>query len=54
MLKALGITHVLSVGENANLPSSEFRLLFLENLYDDGIDSLWSHMDECIKFIGEL
>jgi protein-tyrosine phosphatase len=52
VLKALGITHVLSVGENANL-GSDFKLLLLDNLYDDGIDSLWGHIDDCIKHIGE-
>jgi hypothetical protein len=52
VLKALGITHVLSVGENANL-GDDFKLLLLDNLYDDGIDSLWGHIDDCIKHIGE-
>lgn len=53
VLKALGITHVLSVGENANL-GDDFKLLLLDNLYDDGIDSLWGHIDDCIKHIGKL
>ncbi|KAI9282453.1 hypothetical protein BC943DRAFT_328820 [Umbelopsis sp. AD052] len=52
VLKALGITHVLSVGENANL-GDDFKLLLLDNLYDDGIDSLWGHIDDCIKHIDE-
>ncbi|KAH8547651.1 hypothetical protein BGW37DRAFT_432199 [Umbelopsis sp. PMI_123] len=52
VLKALGITHVLSVGENANL-GDDFKLLLLDNLYDDGIDSLWGHIDDCIKHIGD-
>jgi len=52
VLKALGITHVLSVGENANL-GNDFKLLLLDNLYDDGIDSLWGHIDDCIKHIDE-
>jgi hypothetical protein len=51
VLKALGITHVLSVGENANL-GDDFKLLLLDNLYDDGIDSLWGHIDDCINYIG--
>lgn len=53
VLKALGITHVLSVGENANL-GDDFKLLLLDNLYDDGIDSLWGHIDDCIKHIGKF
>ncbi|CAM0140718.1 tyrosine/serine/threonine protein phosphatase pps1 [Umbelopsis sp. WA50703] len=52
VLKALGITHVLSVGENANL-GDDFKLLLLDNLYDDGIDSLWGHIDDCINYIDE-
>ncbi|CAG8591254.1 1243_t:CDS:2 [Ambispora gerdemannii] len=51
MLKALGITHVLSVGEDAKLNQRDFKVLFLDNLYDDGIDSLWKHLDNCVNFI---
>ncbi|CAH1755754.1 14543_t:CDS:2 [Entrophospora sp. SA101] len=51
MLKALGITHVLSVGEDARLDGKEFDILYLGNLYDDGIDSLWNHLDLCVNFI---
>nr|CAG8550662.1 4254_t:CDS:2 [Entrophospora candida] len=51
MLKALGITHVLSVGEDARLDGKEFDVLYLGNLYDDGIDSLWNHLDLCVNFI---
>ncbi|KAL0090598.1 hypothetical protein F4703DRAFT_1903351 [Phycomyces blakesleeanus] len=51
MLKILDITHVVSVGENANLDTSQFELLFLDNLYDDGIDSVRGRMDEVMEFI---
>ncbi|OZJ06303.1 hypothetical protein BZG36_00687 [Bifiguratus adelaidae] len=52
MLRELGITHVLSVGENANVEKEQdFQLLFLDNLYDDGIDSLWNFIDQCINFV---
>ncbi|CAG8616303.1 7314_t:CDS:2 [Ambispora leptoticha] len=51
MLTALGITHVLSVGEDSKLNQRDFKVLFLDNLYDDGIDSLWKHLDNCVNFI---
>ncbi|GBC08706.1 hypothetical protein RclHR1_08320005 [Rhizophagus clarus] len=51
MLKALGITHVLSVGEDSKLDKKEFVVHYLDNLYDDGIDSLWNHLDTCVNFI---
>ncbi|KAL1918033.1 uncharacterized protein VTP21DRAFT_3299 [Calcarisporiella thermophila] len=51
MLRALGITHVVSVGEFANLPRDTFELKFVENCFDDGIDSLWHYIDECVEFI---
>ncbi|CAG8738161.1 5879_t:CDS:2, partial [Acaulospora morrowiae] len=51
MLKALGITHVLSVGEDAKLDRNAFKIQFLDNLFDDGIDSLWNHLDSCVNFI---
>ncbi|RIA98714.1 hypothetical protein C1645_749074 [Glomus cerebriforme] len=51
MLKALGVTHVLSVGEDSKLDKKEFELYYLDNLYDDGIDSLWNHLDSCVNFI---
>ncbi|ORZ06186.1 hypothetical protein BCR42DRAFT_361184 [Absidia repens] len=53
MLHALGITHVVSVGENTNLDSSTFRLLYLDNLYDDGIDSIKPRYQETMAFIDE-
>ncbi|KAI8981676.1 hypothetical protein BDF20DRAFT_834368 [Mycotypha africana] len=51
MLKALNITHVVSVGENANLDTENFRLLYLDNLYDDGIDSIETRLEEVIQFV---
>ncbi|CAO3651183.1 unnamed protein product [Cunninghamella blakesleeana] len=53
MLKTLGITHVVSVGENAGLSSDDFRVLLLDNLYDDGIDSIKSSYEETMAFIDE-
>ncbi|KAI9485121.1 hypothetical protein BDB00DRAFT_851596 [Zychaea mexicana] len=53
MLKALGITHIVSVGEDANLDQSQFKLLFLDNLYDDGIDSIRGRLEETMRFVDE-
>ncbi|KAI8065126.1 hypothetical protein BC940DRAFT_335022 [Gongronella butleri] len=53
MLKALGITYVVSVGEDASLDAQQFRLLYLDNLYDDGIDSVKSQYDRTMAFINE-
>ncbi|KAF1797793.1 hypothetical protein FB192DRAFT_1396101 [Mucor lusitanicus] len=52
MLKALNITHIVSVGEKADLDSSAFELLFLDNLYDDGIDSIQSRLSNVMDFVG--
>lgn len=54
MLKALNITHVVSVGENASLSKQDFELLFLDNLYDDGIDTIRSRLDQVMDFVGML
>lgn len=53
MLKALNITHVVSVGENADLNKEDFELLFLDNLYDDGIDSIRPRLDSVMTFVGK-
>lgn len=53
MLKALNITHVVSVGEKADLDTNAFELLFLDNLYDDGIDSIQSRLTNVLDFVGK-
>lgn len=53
MLKALQITHVVSVGEHSGLDPSQFQLLLLDNLYDDGIDSIRGRWNQVTQFIGE-
>ncbi|GAN04698.1 conserved hypothetical protein [Mucor ambiguus] len=53
MLKVLNITHIVSVGEKADLDGSAFELLFLDNLYDDGIDSIQSRLANVLDFIVE-
>ncbi|KAI9275365.1 hypothetical protein BY458DRAFT_473441 [Sporodiniella umbellata] len=51
MLKAIGITHVVSVGENADLAGKGFQLLFLDNLYDDGIDAIRERLEDVVAFV---
>ncbi|CEP19095.1 hypothetical protein [Parasitella parasitica] len=51
MLKALNITHIVSVGELADLDANAFDLLFLDNLYDDGIDSIRSRLGKVLDFV---
>lgn len=60
MLECLGITHVVSVGESALSLSPELaescaagqtHVLELNNVMDDGIDSLRSVMCICVEFI---
>ncbi|KAI8389325.1 hypothetical protein BD560DRAFT_381303 [Blakeslea trispora] len=51
MLKALNITHVIGVGEKADLSLDDFKVLYLDNLYDDGIDSIRSRLDTVEGFI---
>lgn len=53
MLKALNITHVVSVGEKADLSSKDFQLLYLDHLYDDGIDSIGCRLDSVMEFVGK-
>ncbi|OBZ81461.1 Dual specificity protein phosphatase PPS1 [Choanephora cucurbitarum] len=51
MLKALNITHVIGVGEKADLSLDDFKVLYLDNLYDDGIDSIRSRLATVEDFI---
>lgn len=53
MLRALSITHVVSVGENADLQTKGFEILFLDNLYDDGIDAIRERLDQVVQFVDE-
>ncbi|KAG1470433.1 hypothetical protein G6F56_002689 [Rhizopus delemar] len=54
MLRALSITHVVSVGENADLQTKGFEILFLDNLYDDGIDAIRERLDQVVQFVGKV
>lgn len=61
LLRALGITRVLSVGETLswsenlkkelNWPSENF--LMIDRVQDNGVDPLWAEFERCLKFIGE-
>ncbi|KAI9475760.1 MAG: hypothetical protein EXX96DRAFT_574521 [Benjaminiella poitrasii] len=51
MLKILNITHVVSVGENADLDEKAFKVFFLDNLYDDGIDSIRDRLNSVVDFV---
>ncbi|KAI9717191.1 MAG: tyrosine/serine/threonine protein phosphatase pps1 [Chrysothrix sp. TS-e1954] len=59
LLKELGITQVLSVGEPIRWPSEllsawgEDRFLFVDQVQDNGVDPLTNDFDRCLKFIGK-
>lgn len=69
LLKSLGIQYVLSVGEEArglNTPfsgnmeippgpsaSSRFMVKYVDDMYDNGVDSLWNHLENCVAFVDE-
>lgn len=60
LLRELGITRVLSVGESLswpedikkklNWPSENF--LMIDRVQDNGVDPLWAEFERCLKFIG--
>lgn len=60
LLRELGITRILSVGEVLTWPDNVRRKLNWpsENLYmvdrvqDNGVDPLWEEFERCLKFIG--
>ncbi|KAH9881989.1 hypothetical protein J1614_001160 [Plenodomus biglobosus] len=59
LIRALGITRVLSVGEplswpeqaqkELNWPSENF--LMIDRVQDNGVDPLWAEFERCLKFI---
>lgn len=58
MLRALGITRVMSIGEQVIWDlEKEFaagmHLLYLDNVQDNGIDPLLDYIDHCLEFLGE-
>lgn len=61
LLRELGITRILSVGESISWPEdlkkklnwSNDDLLSVDRVQDNGVDPLWNEFDRCLKFIGE-
>ena len=59
LLKALGITKVLSVGEPVSWTPEELEswgarnLLFVDRVQDNGVDPLMEEFERCLEFIGE-
>ncbi|PSN62172.1 dual specificity protein phosphatase-like protein PPS1 [Corynespora cassiicola Philippines] len=59
LLRELGITRILSVGENLSWPDEVKRkldwpsdnLLMIDRVQDNGVDPLWDEFDRCLKFI---
>lgn len=58
LLKAMGITRVLSVGEPANWTKVQVdewgakNLLFVDRVQDNGVDPLMKDFERCLEFIG--
>ena len=58
LLRELGITRVLSVGERVGWPRDRVEawgkgsLLFVDRVQDNGVDSLMDEFDRCLAFIG--
>jgi len=59
LLKELGITRVLSVGEPLSWPDDiraqlqwpDENFLMVDRVQDNGVDPLWSEFERCLKFI---
>ena len=59
LLRELGITRVLSVGESVSWPRDRLEgwgrenLMFIDRVQDNGVDSLMEEFDKCLAFIGK-
>ena len=62
MLKAMGITQILSVGETINWTNVQIEswgmnnlknVLFVDGVQDNGVDSLTGEFERCLDFIGK-
>jgi len=59
LLRALGITRILSIGEPVSWPPAEIErwgaesLLMIDEVQDNGIDPLTQEFDRCLEFIGK-
>jgi dual specificity MAP kinase phosphatase len=59
MLRTLGITRVLSIGEQViwdmeKEKNAGMLLMHLDNVQDNGIDPLLDYIDACLEFLGTL
>ena len=59
MLRVLGITRVLSIGEEVmwdreREKNAGMRLMYLDNVQDNGIDPLLNYIDACLEFLGTI
>jgi dual specificity MAP kinase phosphatase len=62
LLRELGITRILSVGESLSWPEDVEKqldwpvdnLMMIDRVQDNGVDPLWDEYDRCLKFIGKL
>ena len=61
LLREMGITRVLSVGEMVSWPDDirdeldwpAENLMMIDRVQDNGVDPLWDEFDRCLKFIGK-
>ncbi|KAF9928595.1 tyrosine/serine/threonine protein phosphatase pps1 [Linnemannia zychae] len=68
LLRSLGIQYVLSVGEEAHglnvhmgevgtaeegIKSTQFMVKLVDDMFDNGIDPLWRHIENCVSFVDE-
>lgn len=59
LLRELGITQILSVGESISWPEDlkkklnwpNDNILSIDRVQDNGVDPLWNEFDRCLKFI---
>jgi dual specificity MAP kinase phosphatase len=62
LLRELGITRILSVGESLDWPKGlkqqlnwpEKNLMMIDHVQDNGVDPLWDEFERCLKFIGKF
>ncbi|KAF9417513.1 tyrosine/serine/threonine protein phosphatase pps1, partial [Podila epigama] len=39
--------------QNSATESSKFMVKLVDDMYDNGVDSLWGHLEECVNFVDE-